>query len=108
LEIPQFILDTMEPIRENTEAVTNFGVQHGIRMCKELIESGLAPSLHMYTLNREAQTRCESVMVVDAELQANPARRGNVARDEHPARAPVEVDRRDAASRASLGGALIH
>ena len=62
LTVPKFIMDALAPIHENEEAVSNFGVAFATDMCKKLLDSGLAPSLHMYTLNREASTRLVCVL----------------------------------------------
>lgn len=50
--VPQHILDTLEPIKENDEAVKDYGVQLAIDMCKELLRSGIK-GFHFYTLNLE-------------------------------------------------------
>ena len=57
LEIPQFIIDAIKPIKEDSEAVQNYGIAHATKMCRELLNSDLVPSLHIYTLNREAAPR---------------------------------------------------
>jgi len=50
--VPQFIKDALEPIKNDDEAVKNYGVKLGIEMCKTLLDAGI-PSLHFYTLNLE-------------------------------------------------------
>uniref|UniRef100_A0A061S486 methylenetetrahydrofolate reductase (NADH) n=1 Tax=Tetraselmis sp. GSL018 TaxID=582737 RepID=A0A061S486_9CHLO len=48
--VPQEILDTLEPIKDNEQAVKNYGIHIGTEMCKKLLDAG-TPGLHMYTLN---------------------------------------------------------
>mmetsp|Transcript_44827 Transcript_44827/g.114603 ORF Transcript_44827/g.114603 Transcript_44827/m.114603 type:complete len:601 (+) Transcript_44827:95-1897(+) len=48
--VPQDIMDTLEPIKDNEQAVKNYGIHLGTEMCKKLLEAG-TPGLHMYTLN---------------------------------------------------------
>jgi len=48
--VPQEILDTLEPIKDNEQAVKNYGIHLGTEMCKKLLAAG-TPGLHMYTLN---------------------------------------------------------
>ena len=36
----QDVLDTLEKIKDNDEAVKNFGVDFGTRMCRRLLEEG--------------------------------------------------------------------
>ncbi|EQC29939.1 methylenetetrahydrofolate reductase (NADPH) [Saprolegnia diclina VS20] len=54
--IPAAIHEALAPIKDNDEAVKDYGVTLGIQMCKELLEAGVA-GLHMYTLNLERSTR---------------------------------------------------
>lgn len=56
LEVPQDILDTIDPIKDNDEAIRNFGIFTATEMCRELLKSGLVHGLHFYTLNREVAT----------------------------------------------------
>ena len=56
LVIPQEILDILEPIQENDEAVRKYGIDHAVAMCRELFDSDIVYGLHMYTLNREVAT----------------------------------------------------
>ena len=56
LAIPQDIIDTLESIQENDEAVRKYGIDHAVDMCRELFDSGVVHGVHMYTLNREVAT----------------------------------------------------
>eukprot|EP00002_Diphylleia_rotans_P034882 TRINITY_DN753_c0_g1_i5.p1 TRINITY_DN753_c0_g1~~TRINITY_DN753_c0_g1_i5.p1 ORF type:complete len:471 (+),score=95.75 TRINITY_DN753_c0_g1_i5:77-1489(+) len=51
-DIPQKIKDELEPIKDDEEAVKEYGIKLCIQMCKELIAFGV-PGLHFYTLNLE-------------------------------------------------------
>ncbi|EDO41828.1 predicted protein [Nematostella vectensis] len=57
LEVPKSIMDDLQTIKDNDVAIRNYGVQKAINMCRELLDSGLVPGLHFYTLNREVATR---------------------------------------------------
>ena len=46
-KVPQEILDTLEPIKDNVDAVKAYGIHLGTQMCKQLIDAG-TPGLHMY------------------------------------------------------------
>merc|ERR1719498_2406025 len=50
--VPQRILDDLEPIQNDDEAVNKYGIKLGVEMGKDLLERG-APGLHVYTLNLE-------------------------------------------------------
>jgi len=52
LEVPKEILDIIEPLKSNDEAIRNYGVHQAVEMIKELFQSGTAPGVHFYTLNR--------------------------------------------------------
>ncbi|KAJ0408528.1 hypothetical protein P43SY_006458 [Pythium insidiosum] len=54
--VPDEIKAALEPIKDNDEAVKDYGVELGIRMCRELLEAGV-PGLHFYTLNLERSVR---------------------------------------------------
>ncbi|GAQ85933.1 methylenetetrahydrofolate reductase [Klebsormidium nitens] len=51
-KVPQHILDALEPIKDNDEAVKAYGIHLGTEMCKTLIAGG-TKHLHLYTLNLE-------------------------------------------------------
>ena len=53
LNVPQAILDVVEPIKDNDEAVRNFGINFATDICRKILESGTSYGLHFYTLNRE-------------------------------------------------------
>lgn len=50
--VPKDVEDALESIKDNDEAVKEFGIDLATRMCKRILESG-TPGLHMYTLNTE-------------------------------------------------------
>lgn len=57
LEVPQDITDAVEAIKDDDEAIRKYGVKQATAMCQELLDSGLIPGIHFYTLNREVATR---------------------------------------------------
>lgn len=57
LEVPQWIVDAIEPIKDDDEAIRKYGVQLGIEMARELLACEDVPGLHFYTLNREVATK---------------------------------------------------
>ncbi|KRZ19961.1 putative methylenetetrahydrofolate reductase [Trichinella pseudospiralis] len=57
--IPDSVLTTLESIKENAEAVRNFGISFAVELCRKLLnaERHVVPGLHFYTLNQEKSTR---------------------------------------------------
>ncbi len=51
-KVPDHIRRALEPIKDNDEAVKNYGVDLAIQMCQRLREAGTT-CLHFYTLNLE-------------------------------------------------------
>ena len=41
LDVPQYILDALMPIKADDEAVRAYGVKQSFEMCKKLLQSGL-------------------------------------------------------------------
>uniref|UniRef100_A0A8C9T5Q9 Methylenetetrahydrofolate reductase (NADPH) n=1 Tax=Scleropages formosus TaxID=113540 RepID=A0A8C9T5Q9_SCLFO len=56
LEVPEAMMQVIEPIKDNDAAIRNYGIQQAVDMCKVLLQSGDVPGLHFYTLNREVAT----------------------------------------------------
>lgn len=54
--IPDQLVRKLDPIQDNLEAVEQYGVEHAIRQCKELIAHGV-PGVHFYTLNKSKATQ---------------------------------------------------
>ncbi|KAF4319806.1 hypothetical protein G195_004769 [Phytophthora kernoviae 00238/432] len=54
--VPEEVRKALEPIKDNDEAVKDYGVQLGITMSQQLIDAGV-PGLHFYTLNLERSVR---------------------------------------------------
>lgn len=54
--IPAEMLQALEPIAENPDAVMNYGIQWSTRQCTELLAHGI-DGLHFYTLNRSKASR---------------------------------------------------
>ena len=51
-KVPKEVSDALEAIKDNEEAVKQYGIHLGTEMCKRILDSGV-PGLHMYTLNLE-------------------------------------------------------
>ncbi|KAL3510203.1 hypothetical protein ACH5RR_029604 [Cinchona calisaya] len=51
-KIPPEIMAALEPIKDNEEAVRNYGIHLGTEMCKKILANGIK-TLHLYTLNME-------------------------------------------------------
>jgi len=56
LRMPTALIEEMRPFKDNDEAVRRFGIMHCTEMCRKILDSGLAPGLHFYTLNRDVAT----------------------------------------------------
>jgi len=50
--VPKYMMDEIEPFKDNDEEVKKAGVRLCVEMCKKLIANGV-PFLHFYTLNLE-------------------------------------------------------
>jgi methylenetetrahydrofolate reductase (NADPH) len=55
-EIPREVLDQIEPIADDKDAVRAKGIELATQLCRDLLEGG-APGLHFITLNRSKATR---------------------------------------------------
>jgi methylenetetrahydrofolate reductase (NADPH) len=56
VRVPDHIIQDLESIQENDEAVKEYGVQLAVKMCHELIAEQVA-GLHIYTMNNEEIVR---------------------------------------------------
>ncbi|KAG0226223.1 hypothetical protein BGW42_003817 [Actinomortierella wolfii] len=54
--VPKHIRDALEPIKEDDQAVKDYGVRLAVDMCREMYEAGIR-GFHFYTLNLEKSTR---------------------------------------------------
>lgn len=55
-EMPQEVLDVIEPVAHDKEAVRARGMELATQLCRDLLAAG-APGLHFMTLNRSKATR---------------------------------------------------
>lgn len=55
-KIPRKILQELEPIKDDLEAVQEYGIEAAARQCRELLRHGV-PGIHFYTLNKSKSTR---------------------------------------------------
>merc|ERR1719460_248588 len=67
--VPKAIDEALELIKDNENAVKEYGIEQAVDMCKELMKGG-APGLHLYTLNLEksATAICEKLGLVDDNM----------------------------------------
>jgi len=54
--IPRDLLEKIESVEDDAEAVRQVGTVHALKQCEDLIANGVA-GLHFYTLNRSTATR---------------------------------------------------
>jgi len=54
--LPKGLLDKIEAVEDDPEAVAQVGMYHSSRQCEDLLQKGVA-GLHFYTLNRSTMTR---------------------------------------------------
>jgi methylenetetrahydrofolate reductase (NADPH) len=52
-DVPKSVLDQVEAVKDDEDALRELGIKLGAEMCRELLESGTVPGLHMYSLNLE-------------------------------------------------------
>lgn len=56
VEVPKEILNIIEPLKANDEAIRDYGISSMVEMLKELMTHDSVPGFHFYTLNREFAT----------------------------------------------------
>ena len=56
LEVPEEISSIVTPLKGNDEAIRNFGIHQASEMIRDLFNTGYAPGVHFYTLNKEVAT----------------------------------------------------
>lgn len=54
-KLPPAFLGRIEELAEDDAAVTQFGIEHAVKQCEELLKFGV-PGLHFYTLNKAHST----------------------------------------------------
>jgi methylenetetrahydrofolate reductase (NADPH) len=55
-EFPEWFMDKLRPVEDDSAAVRRIGIEESSRLCRELLDGG-APGLHFFTLNRSTATR---------------------------------------------------
>lgn len=70
-DVPKSVIDQLEPIRNDDEAVKRFGTALGIDMCQELFALGCR-GVHFYTLNLE---KCVTEMLLACGFARQPSKR---------------------------------
>ncbi|XP_031571834.1 methylenetetrahydrofolate reductase-like [Actinia tenebrosa] len=53
VNIPDHIFESLTPIKDDNDAVIDFGVQYAVNMCQQLLASCDVPGIHFYTFNLE-------------------------------------------------------
>ena len=57
ISVPQHVMDRLEPVKDDDEAIKDIGVEIAVDMCKKLLstpaEEGGVDGIHFYTLNLE-------------------------------------------------------
>ncbi|XP_071552419.1 methylenetetrahydrofolate reductase (NADPH) [Panulirus ornatus] len=56
LDVPQDIMAVVGPLKDNDEAIRNYGIHQMCTLIRELFDADMAPGVHIYTLNREVAT----------------------------------------------------
>lgn len=46
LEVPQTIQDAIDPIKDDDAAIQKYGVELGVKLCQEVLESGVVSASH--------------------------------------------------------------
>jgi methylenetetrahydrofolate reductase (NADPH) len=90
-QVPREIMQELEQIKDDQEAVKNYGVALGAEMGKKLLDSGLVGGLHFYTLNLERSIRLilEQLGLDQDHNQALPWRPSTLAKREHEDVRPI-------------------
>jgi methylenetetrahydrofolate reductase (NADPH) len=83
-QVPASILEALEPIKHDDEAVKAYGIALGTEMCSTLVSNG-TPGLHFYTLNLERSVLCI--------LESGGYSSGAALRRQYPWRASTEAKR---------------
>lgn len=52
LEIPEEITSIVAPLKDNDEAIRNYGIQQAVSMIRQLFQMNCTSGIHFYTLNR--------------------------------------------------------
>ena len=56
LTLPDQMIKDLTRIKNNDEAVRNYGIDWSINLCRQILNSGCTPGLHFYTLNQQHAT----------------------------------------------------
>ena len=56
VDIPAKVMNILNPIRHNDDAVMKYGIHLTVELCKILLQSVLCIGLHFFTLNRDKAT----------------------------------------------------
>ena len=62
LQVPQDIIDAITPIKDNDEAIRNYGIHKAVELIMELFDAKAfdddlrVPGVHFYTINQQVAT----------------------------------------------------
>ncbi len=56
-KVPAYVLQDLESIKGDVDAVREYGIQLAVEMCKRLVLSRAADNIHLYTMNNEDNIR---------------------------------------------------
>lgn len=78
--VPEELAAKLEEIKDDADAVKEFGIKEGVKRCQALIDAGV-PGLHFYTLNLEKTTYAimEELGLKTAEVEAGKNEGENTA-----------------------------
>ena len=54
--IPEKVIQDLDVIQNDPEAIQQYGIEHATQQCRELVDHGV-PGIHFYTLNKSRATR---------------------------------------------------
>ena len=85
VSVPQHVLDRLEPVKEDDEAVKEIGVEIAVDMCRRILatpaEDGGVDGIHFYTLNLERSvTRILLAMGVINVVPSAESPKGKISR----------------------------
>eukprot|EP00301_Raphidiophrys_heterophryoidea_P022742 c6830_g1_i1.p1 GENE.c6830_g1_i1~~c6830_g1_i1.p1 ORF type:complete len:592 (+),score=156.24 c6830_g1_i1:30-1778(+) len=50
-KVPQVVLDQLESLKDDEEAVAEFGLRYVADMCRQILDKGVCSGIHVYTMN---------------------------------------------------------
>lgn len=50
---PSYVIERMEVMKDNDQAIRNYGIEVATNLCRKLLKANFVTGFHFYTLNRE-------------------------------------------------------